>query len=198
MRVLQAALLVSLFMLPSASQAEDTDRTLNGWGEVHFRDSSEAGVQGDEEYKLKAFLTQARDERWGWFAFTEAKQTYAQAYAGPTYSPKKWLQVGLGIGLEQDQNPLRVGGFLWAGHGRYSLLTIQEHGGSGRWYRTEANFQALERLGLGAMHQKGYGLGPRIQFQIPRSPIVLWAAALRDNDAQTGKRSVHGGLRIKF
>ncbi|MBI2064184.1 MAG: hypothetical protein HYT66_00515 [Candidatus Yanofskybacteria bacterium] len=120
------------------------------------------------------------DEKLGMFVLSQNGERWAQAYVGPTYSPSSWLQVGAGLGIEQADNPVRLGSFVWMGRGRYSLLSIYEDGGSGHWYKSELNIKAAGWLGAGAIVQHMLGVGPRVELNIPRTPVMVWGAPLYD------------------
>ena len=126
--------------------------------------------------QLDAYISRKSNEHVGAFGWFVTNQYWSEAYAGVQLYPKKWMTVDVGAGLETDKNPWRLGGVVWIGNDKQSLLTILEMGGSGFWWRSTYNRAAGKRFGLGAMGQAQRGVGPRVQFTIPKTPIVLWTA----------------------
>lgn len=108
------------------------------------------------------------------FAFSSTGESYAEGYGGFAYSPKSWLQIGMGLGLETADTPWRVAASLWAGKGPLSFLWIYENGGSGPWYKATATFTAKEWLTLGLMARRFIGIGPLLQLSLPKTPISIW------------------------
>jgi hypothetical protein len=130
----------------------------------------------------------------GTFAWFQVDENYAEAYAGPSFSPKPWLQFGAGAGVEQTAHPLRLGSFIWAGNQRVQFLFMGEGLGSGWWYKSECNWNASKKLGLGLMTERFKGTGPRIQYSMPHTPLTVWSAFLFE---QGGNRALLG-IRAKI
>ena len=114
----------------------------------------------------------------GLFAWFQVDKAYGESYGGMSFSPTPWLQFGVGGGIEQADNPARLGSFLWIGGKRQTVLAIYEHGGSGLWYKAEYNFALNDKVGVGLITERSKGTGPRLEMKIPRSPIIVWAAPL--------------------
>lgn len=145
---------------------------------------------------INGLVSHKLGEKLGTYVFFQVGEGWAQAYMGPTYSPKSWLQVGAGVGLEQADNPVRLGSFVWMGRGRYSLLAIYEDGGGGHWYKSEFNIKATGWLGAGAIVQHNLGVGPRVELNIPRTPVTIWGAPLYD--WSTGRFNGTLAARVSF
>jgi hypothetical protein len=130
----------------------------------------------------------------GTFAWFQVDKNYAEAYIGPSFAPKTWLQFGAGAGVEQTTLPFRLGSFAWVGNKKASLLFIGEGLGSGWWYKSEFNWNVSKNLGAGLMTERFKGTGPRIQYSVPHTPITAWSAFLFD---QAGNRALVG-IRAKM
>jgi hypothetical protein len=118
------------------------------------------------------------NKSFGSFAWMQQQKGYGQAYAGITYSPKTFVQLALGAGLEQDARPARVGSYVWLGKGKSSVLGVFEDGGSGFFYKVEANYQAVSRFGVGILSDRFRGHGPKAEFLVPHTPVKVWLASL--------------------
>lgn len=128
--------------------------------------------------RIDGLLTKSIKGELGGFCWFETKQAYSQAYCGPTYSPKPWIQFALGSGIETDKHPARVGSYVWLGKGKLSGLGAFEDGGSGFWYKVETNYQAGKALGLGMLSERYHGTGAKVELSLPHTALKLWCAPL--------------------
>lgn len=116
--------------------------------------------------------------KFGGFCWFQVQKEYGEAYCGPTYSPKPWLQFAGGPGVEQDKSPARVGGFVWTGNSKQYLLFIPEYGGSGFWWKLEGSRKVSKAVGVGFLTERFKGSGPRVEFAIPHTQFTIWAAPM--------------------
>ncbi len=128
--------------------------------------------------RINGLLTRPVKGVLGSFVWFQVQESYSQAYAGATYSPKPWMQLALGAGLEEDKHPARIGSYVWAGKGPVSGLAVFEDGGSGFWWKAEANYQAKPRLGVGMLSEVYKGTGLKLEFSVPHTRLKLWFAPL--------------------
>lgn len=112
-------------------------------------------------------------------------RTHAEALVGPLFSPKKWLTIGSGVGVEQADGTWRVGGMIWLGFEKYVSTTFIETGASGFWARGEFAWKPRPWIGLGALGDTALGYGPRVEINVPRTPLQIWGAALYAADGDT-------------
>lgn len=133
---------------------------------------------GQASARIDGLVSQGLAGRFGGFVWFQTEKGYSQAYGGPTFSPKSWFQLGFGVGVEEHKNPARAGGFVWAGNSKSSLLFIPEYGGSGFWWKLEANRKAGKVFGVGIITERFKGTGPRLEYKIPRTPFLVWAASM--------------------
>ncbi len=142
---------------------------------------------------MDAYMTHAfNDSRWGTFAWFLVCKDWAEAYAGFTLAPTTWCQIGFGLGLEQVNNLWRVGGSTWLGYGRYSLLVLLEEGAGVFWHRAVINRKLNDVIGIGYMSEEFVGIGPRIEINIPKTPVKIWTSLLHKD------RKNHCYLAFKF
>ncbi len=128
--------------------------------------------------RIDGLLTRPVKGALGSFVWFQVQQGYGQAYAGATYSPKPWVQLALGGGMEEDNHPARLGSYVWAGKGPASALAVFEAGGSGFWWKMETNYQARPVLGIGMLTEAYKGTGPKLEFSVPHTRLKLWFAPL--------------------
>ena len=119
------------------------------------------------------------NKKFGTFAWIIVNESWAEGYGGLTYMPYPFFQLGLGLGLEQANNPLRFGIIIWVGKKDWSVLTLLEDGGSGNWHQIKAIYRLNRYIGIGLMQEKFTGFGPRLEVTIPQLPIQLWASLLQ-------------------
>ena len=148
--------------------------------------------EGQATPRIDGLLTQGIKGKLGAFTWFQVQSGYSQAYGGLTYSPKPWLELAVGPGLEQAKNPARVGGFVWIGNRQASVLFIPEYGGSGFWCKVEANYQLTKKVGVGLLSERFKGTGPRLESAIRHLPIKVWAAPLFE------KHRVNGLFGIRY
>jgi hypothetical protein len=133
---------------------------------------------GQATPRFDGLLTNDIKGKVGDFVWFQTQQGYSEAYAGITYAPKPWIQFALGTGLEEDKRPLRFGSYVWVGRKKNSGLAAFEDGGSGFWYKVEANSQIRTWIGLGLLAERFHGVGPKFEFSIPVIRAKVWTAAL--------------------
>lgn len=155
-------------------------------------------VDNEASIVMANYLTKDLIDKFGWFAFSWVAEDYAQAYAGITYCPVNWIQLGIGGGLEQAEDPWRIAGSIWMGNESetFSTLHIFETGGNGFFCRNQLNYQVIDWLGIGAFGEYLMGIGPRMQVSIPSTPIQFWTTPLID--FKTDRFSVISGLTINW
>ncbi len=132
-------------------------------------------ASGELSPQVKIYLTYKGKNKLGFYCWGQASRSYSQVYCGPTYSPKGWFQVGFGAGLETAKKPVRSGGFVWTGKGRFSNLLVIEKGGSGLWYRNVSSAQVGKNVTLSFVTQRFSGTGGRIDLVVPTTKLSLSA-----------------------
>ncbi len=136
-------------------------------------------------------------KKMGGFAWLQTEKTlgkkkkdyghYGQGYAGVTYYFWPWMQVAAGVGLEDAENPDRAGGYVWVGNKSRSILFVPEYGGSGFWWKLEANRKISKAVGLGFITERFKGSGLRAEYRIPKTQLTIWAAPMFDRNSVTRK-----------
>ncbi len=130
---------------------------------------------------LKSYMTHHYENRtWGTFGYFLFQETWAEAYGGLLISPRPWVELGAGAGLEQADDPWRVLLSIWLGHSKLSWLNLFEEGGSGYWFESLLVYRSGERVGVGLLAQRYVGLGPYFEINLPQSPIQLWVSPAYD------------------
>lgn len=125
------------------------------------------------------YASRAVTKKVGLFGFAARSTTWTEGYAGVIFSPRAWITLSAGAGLEQDSNPWRLGGTFWMGNSKNSLFFVGETGGSGGWWRGVFNHK-LGYFGVGAIGQAFLGAGPRVEFTVPGEPLTVWAGRLME------------------
>jgi hypothetical protein len=124
----------------------------------------------------------------GWFGFGILSPTWTEFYAGPAIRITKWAEFDIGVGIEKNRKPFRIGSALTLVSKSQEFNGILENGGSGPWWVFTYNHHIKGPLGLGFLGQgssevapnlKSRGIGPRIEYDIYRV-LALWGASLID------------------
>lgn len=163
------------------AQEKKTSGFVESWNTV-----SEAGTKP----QLNVYVRGQLKGRVGWSAFTLTTETWSQAYAGLTFAPAKWVEVSASLGLENANSPLREGASVWLGKGRWTLLSIHEHGGSGYWYSHRGKFQMTKTVAVGVISQRFLGTGPYAEKKFGK--VALWGIYVIGNDVGVA------GIRFNF
>ena len=108
----------------------------------------------------------------GAFVYVSGSRNWAETYAGATYSPAPWAEIALGIGLEQADSPIRLGGWVWLGQGDVSFCHLFEDGGSGPWHKTILSLVINEHLKIGALDRSFMGRGAFAEIAISGDNVV--------------------------
>ncbi|OGZ31829.1 MAG: hypothetical protein A2V69_01040 [Candidatus Portnoybacteria bacterium RBG_13_40_8] len=135
------------------------------------------------------------NKKFGYFGWTLVSKNWSEIYPGLSWQPTSWLQVGIGMGIEQGQSKARFGEFIWIGKGKFYFLGFTEHEGSGFWYRAMAMYRPSQAFQVGLMSQYKLGIGPKVEMVIYK-PFALWVAALILG--QDPKTTVFAGLKLGF
>ena len=124
-------------------------------------------------------MNSSENKKFGTFAWVFANESWAEGYGGLTYMPSPYLQLGFGLGLEQANNPWRIGSMIWIGKENWSVLSLFEAGGSGYWHQINAIYRLNRNIGIGLMKEEFTGIGPRLELKIPQLPIQFWTSLLQ-------------------
>lgn len=169
--------MVLLLGYAAVTQAAESDEAkLPWWTEVQ----TQSGL-------TKAVLWYEKDitPSVGFFALaTTDTDRYGAAYAGPYWKPTEWLQLGVGLGRENQPNAVRRAVFYSIDTEKFYSFGTVENGGSGPWHRAHAIYRVNEHWSAGAMTERDVGFGPRIEFNVNKNALV-WIAALRGNVPNT-------------
>ena len=142
------------------------------------------GVEKDLSSGSVCFDLFAQDQistELGWFSYFLVTDGWSEAYVGPTYSPNPNLQIGLGYGLEQADDPGRFGGYVWAGKGKFSATWLFEDGGTGPWHRLNLGYQIDPRWRVVLSDRSFYGKGVSVEYQLDKQvklQLNAWEEAL--------------------
>lgn len=141
-----------------------------------FADSKVGGyvnlqsVVSDDEAtsQISIYLKSSICENFGWTAFSATSKNWSESYGGLFYSPVCWLELSANVGIETADDPLRKAVTVWTGSHYWSILSINEDGGSGFWYDDIAINQWTDFLGVGFRAQTGLGFGPHFEFALTK------------------------------
>jgi hypothetical protein len=108
----------------------------------------------------------------GLFGYGCVAPGWSEAYAGATYSPVSWIEIAAGAGSEQYTKQVRLGGWIWAGYGRFSGLYLLENGGTGRWHKLELRAKVAPTFSLGWVDKAAAGHGPFVEWRFDSSLTI--------------------------
>ncbi len=144
-------------------------------GSVEYRIVHKAGQ--DRPAILLSVANRLAQSPFGSFAWCRVQEQYAQAYAGPTWTPVRNLTLGVAVGLEQNPRALRMAQFVSADYGKASAYVLQQYGGSGRYTKMEVGYRVLPAVKVGWLYETPLGSEGKVEFAPKRFPFRAWIAA---------------------
>lgn len=107
---------------------------------------------------------------------------WAEFYAGIAVFPNQSCDFGFAVGLEQAENPWRIGVYAYCQHRMVSILGPVEYGGSGGWWHSEANVSPVPWFDIGIMARDGHGVGgkARLLFKVNGVKMAAYIAVLAE------------------
>lgn len=144
--------------------------------------------------QVKTFITYGGKGKLGGYCWVQNSKDYNQAYCGPTYQVKPWLQVGGGIGAQTGENRFNAGAFVWVGksiNGKFvsNLFVVEK---AGAWYRNVTSVQLNKRFTASLVEQRYSGIGPRVDIKLSKN----LSAGVEVNFGESTKTKF--GLKISF
>lgn len=148
------------------SYAQDTPNN-RLHGDVEFETEVHSG---EVTPQVKTFLTYGGKGKLGAYCWIQNSKAYNQAYCGPTYAPKSWLQVGVAVGVQTGPKRFQAAAFVWVGKpvkGKMvQNLFIFEKGG--HWYRNVTSVEINKRFTASLVTQRYSGTGPRLDIKLAK------------------------------
>ena len=150
----------------------------------------EAGVQRPQTGKTVTDVLAWADGKiggpFGYFVFAyQDSDGYREIYGGPTIRPLPWLELGIGVGRENEGNCRRRSAHFSADGEIGSISGYFENGASGPSHKLYLNYWLTKSLGLGLMDDSS-SRGPRVVLPLGEKANV-WGALLRDKSDGTTK-----------
>lgn len=109
----------------------------------------------------------------GAFAYSCQSKGWSETYAGLTYAPRPEIQIAIGAGQETGGN--RIGGWIWAGKGRFSAIYLYEDGVTGTWDKYIIKYQATKNLGLGWTKKQFAGEGVYADYKLSKELTIKYS-----------------------
>lgn len=159
------------------------------WPNLWVETSVQRPQQGKTINEVLAWVDGAIAGPVGWFVFAyHDSDGYRQIYGGPTLRPLPWLELGIGMGRENEGNRHRRSWHFSADGEIGSFSGYFENGASGPSHKLYLNYWLTKSLGLGLMEDSS-GRGLRVVLPFGEK-ANLWGALLRDKSDGTTKAVV--------
>lgn len=155
-------------------------------------------VEGTVTPDINVFATKKISEKVSLTAFTLVEEKWSEALVGVTYCPTSNLELGLSAGIEQNEALYRLGGSVWIGSGKTSLLILVEKGDGldNYWYKSVVNYKVSEDLSVGISAWRFHGIGPVLKLAIKDLDCKVWINPAYD--LEVNKTKIMLGLDISF
>ena len=148
--------------------------------EAYGRFTEKAGMEpdinisGSKEISQKLSLS--------YFALVEQK--WSEALLSISCKPYKWMQVGIGAGIEQNTDMFRTCASLILEKGNSSFMVLLEKGDGpdNYWYKILISQKISPELTVGIMDWRYHGIGPIFKYSPPKvHGVTLWAMPAFDS-----------------
>lgn len=128
-------------------------------------------------------LHKFEESKFGISCFFQVTPGWGQAYAGPTWSPTKHLQLGVSAGAEQKGGVYapRFASFLWFEYKTLSGIGIVEWNDTWlkeMWYNVQVRKKMSEHTALGIQSRRFLGTGLELRVEVPRISLTVFGAWL--------------------
>ena len=126
----------------------------------------------------------------GVYGYWRMREGWVEGYAGPTYSPRPWLTIGTGAGVEQTfgyANPQGRYNITFAmraeemfssaeigGSFEMNTATLRHGDMSGMWYDVYATVTIAQTITWGARGRRFLGFGPLLQWNVHEMHTKIW------------------------
>ncbi len=147
------------------SVAQDTPKS----NTLHFDAEVETELnQGKLAPQFKGYLTYGGKTKLGAYCWVQVTRSWRQAYCGPTFQLKSWIQVGAAVGVQSGSQRFQAGAFVWLGHsikGKFvqNLLVVEK---AGAWHRNVTTVSVNNKVDLSFVEQRYRGVGPRLDYKL--------------------------------
>lgn len=182
--------MVCFVLVPSFAVAtENEKKELGFWFEYQTASNGLQRIIGWYEHEIVG--------PFGFYVLAGAESgDYREAYAGPTWRPFPELQVGVGVGMENQPSSTRYNAFFDLNLKKIAIFGTFETGGSGPWHKVTAIYKITDTVGAGLMDETGFGIGPRAQYNIWKN-VQLWGAVFH-NYTDTEKTTMMLAVNFSF
>ena len=106
---------------------------------------------------------------------TRGDNRWSEVYAGPTFVPRKGIEIQIGVGIDSTQAARIGGGVYMNGHFGNGMVTM-EQGGSGLWYKGAYTHHVLGPVAFGFFTQRFADTGPLVELKVSKT-YALWFSA---------------------
>ena len=117
---------------------------------------------------------------------------WTEIYAGPTFMPRKWIEIQIGAGGDSNHKGRLGAGVYLGGHLGNGMLAM-EQGGSGFWYKTTYSHHVAGPVALGIFSRRFGDTGPLVEVKLSKGR-TLWFTA--GPNLENGKFTTITGLNI--
>ncbi|PSO45237.1 MAG: hypothetical protein BRC25_02700 [Parcubacteria group bacterium SW_6_46_9] len=138
---------------------------------------------------VNLYPTHQFTDSWGMWLFAGVTPQWAEMLAGPLYSQSfaegdGFAQFGIGAGFEQPAFTPRVAGSVFLKYQKLTFFGFLEYSEpTGRWHQAILLYR-FKSWKAGLMSQGLRGAGPRIEFDVPKTPITAWGAYVKGGSWQ--------------
>lgn len=131
--------------------------------------------------------------------FALVEKSWAEALVGISYTPAKWCELGLQVGIESAPSLYRISGSVFlALNSKTTFFTCVEKGDGANnwWYKSTLAYCPKEKFSFGLMSWRYNCTGVFIKHTFLKGKLGLWVNPGYDLEFKTERLTV--GLDIKI
>ena len=169
---------------------------LNSYSQIEFY--SRYTIGGSVEPDINIYGEKKISPKFNLTYFAMVEEKWSEALVGFSYSPLKWMTVGLSTGIEHNPAIYRFGGSLWLGNPKTNLLSLVEQG-KGKdnyWYKICLSKEFLPGFRAGLMAWRFHGIGPMLNYNPKKSDLTFWILPCHDFEYDADRVII--GVNIKI
>lgn len=129
--------------------------------------------------------------------FTLAEESWAEGLIGVSYSPKKWCEIGLMLGMETNPAIYRLSSSIWLGGNKTSFYACLEKGDGfdNWWYKSVLKRNFGKRFALGLISWRYNGTGILLEYKT-KSDLIFWLNPAYDTEFKVNRFTVGIDMKI--
>jgi hypothetical protein len=128
--------------------------------------------------------------------FFLVEEKWAEGLVGFSYTPTKWCELSLQIGIETVSSLYRTSSSIWLGNNKVSFFTCIEKGvgHDNWWYKSTLEYSLNKSVSLGLISWRYNGTGVSLKYTL--NGVSVWVNPAYDLEFKVKRFTI--GLNLKI